>query len=296
MNESLANQPALTFALAVVAVLFPIAFIYFLLKRITGISAHINIRRLTHQRLQQNTIIAEYTPPGNLSPAELGYIFDNKLTDAEVFGTIVYLQNLDFITIGESKNGKLYIDRVNPGSEGLNKFEAAILELIPPDERKWITKKYIAMAVSETGPVLEKQLTQKGYIISSNRRFDQAFIRHALIVIGLWIIFPLGFFQFVTTETIKAMLLLSPVITYIYVKFAKILYKSYFKIAGEPWYATDKLKKVWPDVEGYRTFIQVVEADRFTYKSDELKGVIKHEALPYAIALGFNTGWQKQLQ
>jgi hypothetical protein len=73
------------------------------------------------------------------------------------------------------------------------------------------------------------------------------------------------------------------------------LYRAYQKIAGEPWLGTKKLKQVWSEIEGYRHFIEVVEADKLEFDSENTKGIVKNKTLPYAIALGFNTGWTKKI-
>lgn len=81
----------------------------------------------------------------------------------------------------------------------------------------------------------------------------------------------------------------------VYIVITIFLYIKFRKIDGADWLGTPKLKAIWPDIEGYRQFIKLVELDRLRYDTEQTEHKIKNSALPYAVALGFNTGWRKQL-
>ena len=81
-----------------------------------------------------------------------------------------------------------------------------------------------------------------------------------------------------------------------YFMLSLFIYMKYIKIAGESWLGSVKLKQVWPEIEGYRYYIEVVDADQLKFESENTKGLAKNKALPYAVALGINTNWLKTVK
>ena len=69
---------------------------------------------------------------------------------------------------------------------------------------------------------------------------------------------------------------------------------NYFRgrIVGREWIITPKLKRLWPQIVGYRQYIKMVEKERLEFSSKSLKEASKNSALPYAVALGFVKNWR----
>jgi len=69
---------------------------------------------------------------------------------------------------------------------------------------------------------------------------------------------------------------------------------NYFRgrIVGREWIITPKLKRLWPQIVGYRQYIKMVENEKLEFSNKSLKETSKNSALPYAVALGFVKNWR----
>ena len=65
------------------------------------------------------------------------------------------------------------------------------------------------------------------------------------------------------------------------------------KIAGSHWLNTSDVRKVWPELEGYRLFLKQVEIDNaeFATKTNDIEAAVD-ASLPYTIVFSFNSNWQ----
>ncbi len=64
------------------------------------------------------------------------------------------------------------------------------------------------------------------------------------------------------------------------------------RIIGRDWIITEKLEKLWPQLVGFRQYIQLVEADKLAFHSSHLETMSKNDILPYAVALGYVKNWR----
>ena len=69
--------------------------------------------RFTHRKKQliQNVIIAEYDPPANLTPAEIGYLFDSRIDKTEVIATLVGLEQRSLVNLTYNKFDGLHVEK-----------------------------------------------------------------------------------------------------------------------------------------------------------------------------------------
>ncbi len=284
--------PALLLVIIIVAVPLYL-FLYLPFKLVMIVVAHASQKAERLRRLQQQTIVAEYDPPGGLTPAEIGFLFDSKLSLAEIFGTVAYLEQQGLILITEQPDG-LLITAGKTVPSNLKKFERYVLDTINEQSGRPLTLKLMKKMRPLAEQVLKKQLQEQGYLLAITEQMKRSFDRLLIIVILLVLLFPVATFQVHTLEGITLTGLFFFFAWPLYFIFAFRLYATYKKIAGEPWLGTPKLKEIWSDIEGYRHFIEVVEADNLKFDTETTKGIIKDKTLPYAIALGFNTGWRQK--
>lgn len=288
----LSGTPALLVMIVLLS-LFAYLFLYLPVKLITTVIAHGKQKADRLRLLQQKTVIAEYDPPANLTPAEIGFLFDAKLSIAEVFATIVNLQQRSLATIGENE-GKLMVYEVKIGQSS-TAFEGYILGRLDNHKGKTINKRFLENIRRSGDQVMKQQLQEKGYLLPIKEQIKRSFLRLSFIMAMLIILFPVLAFRPNTLEEITNTVFFLIVFWPGYFIVSIFLYSTYQKIAGEPWLGTGKLKQIWTDIEGYRGFIQMVELDNLQFESETTKGIIKDKTLPYAIALGFNTGWLKKV-
>jgi hypothetical protein len=252
--------------------------------------------RLT-KKLRDVTIVAVYDPPLDLTPAALGYLVDSNFDDREMFSMLLYLEQNGVIERKKS-GGKIIFNSV-PGKtvpiespvltvvyqyastqpdlddHKVFTYYRSRLELATYDELRakgivrpkisWSDKKYIFLAILQTVVVALILLVvanqmQPSYEILVNTGVP-------VYVVSVFVGFPL----------LLALLFYSE----------KINLKLFGLIAN----ATSVYYQTWPQVEGYKMYLEKVELERLKYESDEQMRM--DEALPYSVALNLRSKWEK---
>lgn len=284
----LSGAPALILTVALGYVL-----IYLPLKLITSLLAHIKFRIASKYKLEKELIIAEYEPPEGLTAAEIGFMYDTKLNDSEIFATIISLEQQGLIEITRENNG-LIIKNIKMSGKEQSDFESWLLGYLESFGGKKLTKRMMRSAARNGSNILNNQLQKNGYFIPVMQQIQKVVIRILTILallIGLTVVLFLPHNLNEAMGIFLGLILVSP--GYIFISL--FLYIKFQKIVGAEWIGTPKLKAIWPDIEGYRQYIKMVELDNLSFESENTKTMIKNKAHPYAIALGFNTGWRNQL-
>jgi hypothetical protein len=312
-----ANTSFFPVLLVILVVLYIL--IYLPIKFAVNVVAFSKAKADRVHKLHSNVVVAEYEPPEKLSPAELGYLFDNKLNIEEVFATIISLEQQGLITTIE-KDGKLILNHVEPVTNSMSEFEKSIINqfknngnIKPGDinigplkiegspialrsikDNEVIDFKLLKNLVWRTENVLRDDLRKKGYLKSKKEQMRSLLIRLIPFMFGLLCLTIYIFHPKSIGEAFELTFFFSFFAPFYFVV-AAFLLNSYQKIAGDPWSGTQKLKDLWPEIEGYRQYIKAVEEDRLKFESENTKGIVKDNILPYAIALGFDTGWKNKI-
>lgn len=268
--------------------------IYLPIKLTVTLIAYVKQKNDRLRRLQQRTVIAEYEPPHNLAPAEMGFMYDAKLSSAEVFGTMVSLEHKGLVVISENEKG-LQITGAKPVLPDLKEFEKLILQHCTNHLGQNIDHRMLKSIRIKADLVIKKQLQVQGYLATTTEQIKKSFLRLGLIMLGLIALTALITHPS-TASGISTLIFFTIFLLPVYFVMSIFLYFVIQKVAGEPWLGTPKLKQVWPDIEGFRLFIQQVELDNLQFDSENTKGIIKNKTLPFAIALGFNTGWLDKIK
>jgi hypothetical protein len=297
--------------LIILVVLYVI--IYLPIKLVVNVVAFSKARADRMHKLHSNVVVAEYEPPENLSPAEIGFLFDNKLNIEEVFATIVGLEQQGLITTIE-KDGKIILNNVEPVNNNLSEFEKNIINQFNKNDinigplriegspialrtikdNQVIDYKLLKNLVRGSENVLRNDLRNKGYLKTIQDQISSLLIRLIPFMFGLMSLTIYSFHPRSLGDTIGLFIFLLFFAPFYFVV-AVFLLNSYQKIAGDPWSGTQKLKEIWPEIEGYRQYIKAVEEDQLKFESENTKGIVKDNILPYAIALGFDTGWKNKV-
>jgi hypothetical protein len=252
-------------------------------------------RRYRNKRLAINSVITEFKPPKNISPAELGYLFDSHLKHPEIIATILDLKQRGLLTKGINKK----LVRTESGTkaqESLKPHEVVVLNAI--DGKKSI-KKVAKKSFKKFTPALKSSLVDAGLIeprkatanYKARRTIKVYFVLSALVF--LWLI-KFGTMSF--TQTVLFFIIISTFLFPALIGLAILIGRTYDNIVGQPSIWTDNLKNIWPKVEGFKNYVEKVELERIKYESETNETLSTNKTMPYAVALGMNTGWKKQFK
>lgn len=271
------------------------------------------------RRLKKNIITAEYEPPLGLNPAELGYMFDGKLREQEVGATIIHLLQRGLLHI-KKVDGVKKIFSGPKIEDSIAAYEKKLIEEadnpdgITADElmsrfTSFKSKNMNAPMVSREfmfTQYVHADLQKKQYVRGS---YWKRFISGALkITIQLFLIFvymPLFgvWCLFSLQEGIADLATLGVLLVFAFF-FCLVFFPAFFmagivlnymkgRIVGREWIITPKLKRLWPQIVGFRQYVRLVENDRLEFQAKHLAEVSKNDTLPYAVALGFVKNWRK---
>jgi hypothetical protein len=290
------------------------------------LAALLKRRAVRYMNERASTILTQFDPPKDLKPAEIGFLYDMKCDQKEVWGTLLWLHKEKIIRI----TGKTTVEIIDTKRyELLESFEKAAVNLIdktaPGAAGKAVTFQHVnANTATHTESTItlptfrslgnftrlvQDSLKAKGY---KSKRLLPSIVWYGWLVgltipIGAIIYFysqPVIFdgierapwsFQSLTTGlfiTLGFGFFLWPVVW----GFGMLVVYLWGKIAGNYWLNTADVRKVWPELEGYRLFLKQVEIDNieFATKTNDIEAAVD-ASLPYTVIFGFNSNWQNVL-
>lgn len=292
------------------------AFIFMILLAIPFVLLFpIIVKFLRHLRIKKQIrskiFISLYESPLKLSPAEIGYLYDTKISENELVGTFFDLEYREFISISNSGDIKI----INNNEENLNKFEKYIFSLIKDGWIKSINKQFNPIIYPTFSAMVREKLILSGYM---QRNLLSGFIKSVLkltfsIYIGSIITFIIYWFASVfyyhaQNSAFSSYGILSFIILVFFTMFISLIYWQYYiiagvvltlifiKINGTNWISTKQLKNVWNDIEGYKFYIQQAQLNRLQYDSKETKQASNEKDFAYAVALGMNISWKNRFK
>jgi hypothetical protein len=236
------------------------------------------------------TVIAEYSAPDNLTPAEVGYLFKFRSSIQELYGTAFDLERRGYITVDRLPDG-LKITVKNPDPTGLKAHEVLLISqpnalAVPNGAQK--QQFVLAFQIS-----VSRELREAGYLKGSVVLHYLKAVIWSVLLMDL--VFP-GIFLVISPSltTLGVFFFFSFVLgIFFYGPVALVLAGLYTAMTGHAWMGTTKMKTVWPEILGFRSYIQLAELGQIKYNSEDLRLSCTNYAFPYAVALGFNTNWQK---
>lgn len=272
------------------------------------------------RRLRKSVITAEYEPPLGLNPAEIGYLFDGKLREREVGATIIYLVQKGYLHI-KKINGEKRIFAGPRVGDNLKTYEKKLVEEADTQDgvpASHLLSRFITYKSKNFDGVASRELvfTQLVHSDLHRRQYVKGYFLHYFIAGSLKItlllqlvlvfvpLFALYILATLHTGAADFALLGTLMMTAFFVSIflalpffiaAMILNYVRGRILGREWIITDKLKRLWPQIVGYRQYIKLVERERLEFQSDELKTLSKNETLAYAVAMGYVKNWRNIL-
>ena len=62
------------------------------------------------------------------------------------------------------------------------------------------------------------------------------------------------------------------------------------------WIGTKRLRRTWPDIEGYRMYIKQAQLNRLNFASEELRIKALERDFAYAVALRMKVDWKSRFK
>lgn len=276
------------------------------------------LRRLERQSdLRDKTVVIGYSSPDRLSPAQLGFLYNNKITTNEMRATIIDLCQRDIVSIdavGEVGLKKTNIIRNLPSYEQLailvylggtntlldynqtfskkvreNIKRVASFGVIYPDRVEELFKES-----------LYRNLINGGYFKIGSERYYKNLVKNMIITICVSIAIVASIISIVISDLISGFFILFfvaflitmllPIVLPIAWVVAKMWVGLFARVTHNYSLGTDKLKDFWPSIKGYRDFLVQTEAERISFELKDSKR-ISNEHLPYALALDIEIGF-----
>ena len=236
------------------------------------------------------TIITQFDVPDNLTPAEVGAIFDQKVSNRDISAEIISLAIRGYIKINQvEKKGLLYpkddyelvlLKSVYPAE---NQHDAVILSALfnkIPGKTVLLSSlkknRLVYAYIKKSKKILYKDLADKGYF-----RFNPDILRQGYITTGVIIIYLAIKFAF-NLELLGPLVISGGII----ITFAFIMPAL-----------TKKGALTRDYILGLKKYLEVAEKDRLAFHNAPEKNPEQFEKLlPFAMALGVEKKWAQQFE
>lgn len=222
------------------------------------------------RRKSRQTIIPQYEAPDQLTPAEIGFLHDDKASVVEITATLIDLAVRGYIRIVQAESKSLFkkakyrLDQLKNFS-GANDYETALLNAVFAGESLLATTKIV-----DKGKAVN--------VMQSVNVDDIDKYQMAIVIVGI-------------KKTLKK----------------RLSAKGYYGItqvepnliskAIDGGNISDKGAVEWAKVEGLKLYLGVAEKDRLKFTdAPERTPERFNKLLPYAVALGVEKEWAKQFE
>jgi hypothetical protein len=252
--------------------------------------------------LRRATIIAEYQIPANLTPAEMGYMYELRLSRRQLVATLFNLEYRGIITIDEKKQVSL----IGKDLSKLLPHEWMITKLLDDAENKSLPlDDFLGREhMREFEKRVRTSLVSKGFIKSNSIVFSLTvgwLKMLGVLVFGVGTLF-LAYAFFAMQSTTFSGVFLAPLVTLIRsiiflplnALFAAVLIVVHIYVSGQSGLGTESLLRIWPKIEAYREFVREVEDSSLRYANQDLYQKTFERSAAYALALGIRTDWQSR--
>lgn len=283
-------------------------------------------RRANHWLNQRiDTVIAQFTPPHNFSPAEVGLLYDMRCDKTEVIATLFHLELRGIISIIDSTHVTI-IDQT--AYTGLPEYEKIAIRIARGETEGLDSERHFPIVIYDVNSgqkhqlsiplpqpktlrsfssAVQQSIVDKGIPM---RNFTVAFIKKSIIVAGIIALLPLlsaalpgvydgnaygswSLVAFINAFTLFVVLTLFA--WPLYAALALFFTWLWTRLAGRYWINTPQARALWPELEGYKLYLEQVDVDAIRFESTDHSGRPVTTTLPYAMALGLETRWRSRL-
>ncbi len=238
----------------------------------------------------RGTIIAEYEPPGDLRPTEVGTLIDTKVHARDFSAGIVDLAVRGYIRIHEQESKRLAFarktysfEKLKEGGGELRAFERKILEALFPKGETISTLKDRSSALAKARKEVAKQIYQdlaiKGLYVKNPNVVRSTYFG---IAIGVGVIGHIVGVNFAKLTDRPFIFVAAYATADIIALYAPFMPKK-----------THKGVKMLEQAQGFREFLRT--AEKYRLKWQEEKGIFE-KYLPYAMVFGVADKWAKAFE
>lgn len=283
---------------------------------IVGAVVRKRIERELNNRV--GTVTTQYEPPHGLSPAEVGLLYDMKVDRKEFIATLFSLEQRkiivmygtdDIVVINKKKYATLMMHEKLAVDQALGIVRDAGIKIYDAQTGRLkyeIGSKHFTKKLLQFKKTIKQSVEARGIKLNN---YGAVFIKRVLQVgffVGLWpLLFiavsgtyngqPYGAFSFEAVSLSFVMVFtLGLFFLPAYLFAGYILVWLWTKIAGRYWLNSKQARKIWPQLEGYRLFLEKVDLDNIQFESVHEQNPVT-KTLPYAIVFGLETKWEERL-
>jgi len=238
----------------------------------------------------RQTVIAEYEPPADLRPGELGVLMDERADTLDLTATIIDLANRGFLTVKEIPKSGVFgkrdyeLTRTKKGADGLMGYESTLLNALfsagSPVRTSTLRSNSFALAMQQVKSKLYQELTDKQLFAA-----NPATVRTKYLALGS-VFIAISVVGITTGLSALQPLLLGGTSGLILVGVATLI--SSFAMPKRSAKGTEAFRQA----KGYKLFLTTVEKDRVPFFEKE--GAFM-QVMPYAMVFGVATLFAKRL-
>lgn len=226
----------------------------------------------------KGTIYPIFNPPGNFSPAEIGFLRSMGMTQRVMTAAIVSMAIKGFLRISKEKR-KYSLEKLAGGQTALTNEENAIWnrffrneDILELDNENHST---FTVARNQASIVMEKKLKPRYFSLNTFRLVP---------IFGLSVAWAV--LTFIFSPAIYIPVILSVLFVVLFIIFAWLIKAP-----------TIEGRKVLDEIEGFKMYMSVAEKDKLNFFHEPDMTVERfEEMLPYAIALGVENKWGKKFE
>lgn len=252
------------------------------------------------KRIRSQIIIAEYEPPHEITPAELGVLYDGIAGYRELYATYLDLQRRGIIK--QVSDGKIQKFELVDSADltQLKRHEVAITDMITsgvftlPSRSDVVYAQLFAREVDKT--IAERlQINMRGiapHVLSIIRLVCLltawmlgVFFVYAIVSSGELTLQQL--FDAVPFLMLAGLLIVIVSLFWIVVT-AVVMHIVFGMLFGRLWIFGRGARKLWVEAEGYRQYLKQAELGRLRFESDDIAARAKKSSYAYAVALGLD--------
>lgn len=264
-----------------------------------------------YYRRRKEVVVAQYEPPDDLRPAEVGLLQDNVSNTVELTATLIDVAIRGYMKIEEIqapkwyRRGKYKLVKLKP-LDDLEDFEQTLLQAVfgRKDEvvLNDVEKLAVREAIKEATEELTKRLVRRNLyhpkkkpftkrlidwltpVRGAGRRLDRK-LSQSIVAIFVWVL----------VIRLLAYFMPEPVLAFF--GFLIFLWLLSSLIRSNSLYnrMTDEGYDHWARLEGFREFLKVTQQERLKFHNAPKKSPKQFmQYLPYAVALGVEKEWAKQ--
>jgi uncharacterized membrane protein YgcG len=241
--------------------------------------------RLAERRAQKGmVVVAQYEPPKDLSPGEIGLLSDNRSDLVEITAILLQAAVKGIISIelmsekSLLKNAQYTLHKKKDFST-LPAEERPVFKALFGDAKSMelanVNRTAVASAVAAYHSSIQSGLKAKGFYTQKSTFSTTAAVA-GLVFLVIALFTPMAFI---------AAIFIVPIGLFAY------------RRAGSVPRRTSEGLATWAYVEGFKLFLSVTEKDRLAFTDAPAKTPKQFSAfLPYAVALGVEEEWAKQFE